>query len=145
MGSVLKSIVIFAANNEIMKKDFKPREYNSVSPYFIADDAQQLVELLIELFKAKEKRRYERPDGSIMHVELLIDDSIIMLGNSSEQFPANTHLMHIYVENVDETYDKAIALGCISIEAPKQRDDDPDRRGTFQDFAGNVWSVGTQL
>jgi len=128
-----------------MKKDFKPRDYNSVSPYFIVDEPQRLIDLLKEVFNAKEKRRYERPDGSIMHVEVQIDDSIIMLSGASEQFPANTHLMHVYVENVDETFEKAIALECQSVEAPKQREGDPDRRGTFQDFAGNVWSIGTQL
>jgi PhnB protein len=40
---------------------------------------------------------------------------------------------------------KAIEAGCEIIEHPKERDGDPDRRATFRDFAGNVWSVGTQL
>lgn len=128
-----------------MNKQFKPENYNSVSPYFIVNGAQKLVDLLKELFSATEMRRYDRPDGTIMHIELQIDDSIIMLGDSSEQFPPATQLLHVYVQNVDETFKKAIALGCISVEGPKQREDDPDRRGTFKDFAGNVWSIGTQL
>ena len=81
-----------------MSHDYKPEGYNSVSPYFIVDGAQKMVDFLKELFNAQEKRRYDMPDGTIMHVELQIDDSIIMLGDSSK-FPAVTHVMHVYVED----------------------------------------------
>jgi uncharacterized glyoxalase superfamily protein PhnB len=128
-----------------MKTEFKPSGYNSVSPYFIVNGAQKMVDMLKALFNATEKRRYDRPDGTIMHIEVQIDDSIIMIGDHSEQFPPNTHLMHVYVDNVDEVFERAISLGCIAVEPPKQREGDPDRRGTFEDFAGNVWSIATQL
>lgn len=128
-----------------MKKEFKPKGYNSVSSYFIVDDAQRLIDLLKKLFNADELRRYDMPDGTIMHAEMKIDDSVIMLANSSEAYPAITLVMHVYVPNVDGLYKKAIDLGCISVEPPKQREGDPDRRATFKDFAGNLWSIGTQL
>lgn len=128
-----------------MNKEFKPTGYNSVSPYFIVDGAQKLMDLLNKLFNAKERRRYDMPDGTIMHAEMQIDDSIIMLGDSSEQYPPITLVIHVYVPNVDEIFEKAIKLGCVSMEAPNQREGDPDRRGTFKDFAGNLWSIGTQL
>lgn len=128
-----------------MSREYKPKGYNSVSPYFIVNGTQKLVDLLTKIFNAKEKRCYDMPDGTVMHMEIEIDDSIIMLGEASEQYPANTHLMHVYVPDVDAIYNKAISLGCVSVEPPKQRDGDPDRRGSFKDFAGNFWSVGTQL
>lgn len=128
-----------------MQKNYKPIGYNSVSPYFVVDGAQKMVELLKELFNAQVLRSFDTPDGFIMHMEVLIDDSVIMLGESSEQFPPNTHLLHVYVPNVDETYRKAIELGCIPIETPNERKNDPDKRGTFKDFAGNLWSIGTQI
>jgi|SRR5690606_8331346 len=128
-----------------MKKEFKPKGYNSVSPYFIVDDAQRLIDLLKGLFNATELRRYDMPDGRIMHAEMKIDDSVIMLANSNELYTAITLVMHVYVPNVDELYKKAIDLGCISVEPPKQREGDPDKRATFKDFAGNLWSIGTQL
>ncbi len=128
-----------------MKIPFKPTGYNSVSPYFIINDAQRFVELMIDVFDARELRRFERPDGGIMHAELQIDDSVIMLGNASEKFPPVTLVMHVYVSNVDDTFAKAIAAGCEIIEAPKESAGDPDRRGTFKDFAGNMWSIGSQL
>lgn len=104
-----------------------------------------MVALLQKIFNAEQLRRYDRPDGSIMHAELQIDDSIVMLGDSSEEFPPNQHLIHLYVSNVDTTYQKAIHLGCKPMEEPEQREGDPDRRGSFSDFAGNVWAIGTQL
>ncbi len=69
--------------------DFKPTGYNSLSPYFIVDDCRKMVELLKGIFDAEELRKYEHPDGAIMHMELKIDDSVIMLANSSKEYPAN--------------------------------------------------------
>jgi len=131
-----------AKDNE---KQFKPSGYNSVSPYFIVNDAQKFIDLMKNIFGAKELRRYDRPDGTIMHAEIQIDDSVIMLGNSSDKFPPVTLVMHVYVSNVDEIFKRAIDAGCEIVEKPKEQDGDPDRRATFKDFAGNMWSVGTQL
>ena len=128
-----------------MNRQFKPSAYNSVSPYFIVQGAQKLIDLLTEIFNAKVLRRYDMPDGTIMHVEIQIDDSVIMLGDSSDKFPPVPLVMHVYVPNVDEIFDRAIKAGCEIIEQPKQREGDPDRRATFKDFAGNMWSVGTQM
>lgn len=128
-----------------MNTSFKPAGYNSVSPYFIVPEAGRFVELMKALFNAKELRRYDMPDGSIMHAELMLDDSVIMLGQASEKFPAVPIVMHVYVPDVDAAYAKALALGCEAVEPPKQREGDPDRRASFKDYAGNWWSVGTQL
>jgi len=126
-----------------MERTFKPEGYNSVSPYFIIDGAQQFIDLLKQVFDATELRRYDMPDGKVMHAEMKIYDSVIMLGSASEQYPALPIVVHVYVPNVDEVFDKAIKAGCVLIEAPKQKGD-PDKRGSFKDFSGNMWSVATQ-
>lgn len=128
-----------------MNKEFKPENYNSASPYFIVTGAQKFIDLLKDIFDAKELRRYDRPDGTIMHAEIRIDDSVLMLGDSSDKFPPVPLVMHVYVPDVDETFKRAIGKGCEPVEQPKVRDGDPDKRATFKDFAGNMWSVGTQL
>ena len=125
-------------------KNFKPSSYNSVSPYFIIHEAQKFIDLMKAIFDAKELRRYEHPDGSIMHAELLIDDSVIMLGTASDEYPATTFWMHVYVPDAKTIYEKALSLGCEGVEPPDTKEGDPDTRGTFKDFAGNMWSVGTQ-
>lgn len=125
-------------------KAYKPLNYNSLSPYLIADDAQQLVDLLKLIFAAKELRRYDHEDGKIAHIELQLDDSVIMISNSTESYPANKTMLHIYVPNVFDTFNLAIKSGCAIIEEPKNREGDSDTRGSFYDCAGNHWSVSTQ-
>ncbi len=127
-----------------MNHPYKPQGYNSVSPYLIVDGAQKLIDLLQGIFNVRELRRYNNPDDTIMHAELQLDDSILMLADASSTFPANQFLLHVYVPDVITTFQKAIALGCIVDQEPEQKEGDPDVRGSFQDFAGNIWAVGTQ-
>lgn len=127
-----------------MSSSFKPKDYNSVSPYFIVKGARSFIDFLIQLFDAVEMRRYDNEDGSIMHAEVKIDDSIIMIADATEVYSPTSFWMHVYVSDAGEIYQKAIDLGCEGIEAPVRKDGDPDLRGTFKDKAGNFWAVGTQ-
>jgi uncharacterized glyoxalase superfamily protein PhnB len=58
---------------------YKPENYTSLSPYLIVNGAQRLADLLTVIFNGKELRKYNRPDGSIMHLEILIDDTVLMI------------------------------------------------------------------
>lgn len=82
-----------------MNNNFKPDGYNSLSPYFIVGEADRFVALMQDIFGAKVTREYKRPDGSIMHAEMQIDDTIIMLGEASDQFPAVPLVLHVYVDD----------------------------------------------
>ena len=128
-----------------MSASFKPSGYNSVSPYLVVDGAQKMIDLLKGIFQATELRRYDGPNGTIMHAEVRIDDSVIMLGDASSAYPANELLLHVYVPDVHKTFKKAIDLGCKVIEQPVNKEGDPDTRGSFKDFSGNIWAVGTQM
>lgn len=128
-----------------MNSAFKPTAYNSLSPYFIVKDAKKFIGFLEKLFDGKQLRIYQMPDGSVMHAEVRIDDSVLMLADSSEQYPAFPQMVHLYAKNVDEIYNNAMKLGCKSEHPPVEREGDPDRRCTFHDPFGNSWSVGTQL
>lgn len=125
-------------------KTYKPQNYNSLSPYLIIENAQKLVDLLKAIFNAKELRRFDHENGKIAHCELLIDDTIIMLSDSTEDYPANKSMLHLYVPDVLETFDRAVEQGLQIIERPVNKPNDPDTRGSFYDFAGNYWSVSTQ-
>ena len=128
-----------------MSNPYKPGGYNSISPYLIVNGARRMIDLLKQVFNATELRRYDNPDGTIMHAELRVDDSVIMIADSSAIYPPNSHLLHIYVPDVDETFARALAAGCQPDETPTQKEGDPDRRGSFKDFSGNSWAIGTQL
>lgn len=125
-------------------QQFKPDGYNSLSPYFIVDNAQKLIDLLTVIFNAKSLRRFDQPGGGIMHAEVQIDDSVIMISDATAQYPAIKLVLHVYVPDVDDVFRKAVNAGCEPIKEPQEKEGDPDRRGTFRDFAGNLWSIGTQ-
>lgn len=126
-------------------KAYKPDNYNSLSPYLIIDNAQKLVDLLTVVFDAKTLRRFDQENGKIAHIELQLDDTVIMISDSTESYSANKTMLHIYVPDVFKTFDKAIENGCEIIERPINKQSDADTRGSFYDFAGNYWSVSTQI
>ena len=124
---------------------YKPANYNSISPYFVVDGAEKYLEFLLEIFDGEMLRRYDGPDGRIVHAEIRIDDSVLMMSNSNEAYPPNELMLHVYVSDVDKTFRKAIDRGCDSVQEPKEQAGDPDRRGSFRDPYGHFWSVATQI
>lgn len=125
-------------------KTYKPDNYNSLSPYLIVDNAQKLVGLLIIVFDATVLRRFNHENGKIAHIEMKLDDTVLMISDSTENYAAHKTMLHIYVPDVFKTFDKAIENGCEIIERPVNKQGDPDTRGSFYDYAGNYWSVSTQ-
>lgn len=123
---------------------YKPDGYSSVSPYLVVEGADKLLAFLVRVFDAEVTRKYERADGAVMHAELKIDDSVVMISEATEHWPAAPATLHAYVPDADESYRRALAAGGEPIKAPAVEEGDPDKRGMFKDFAGNVWAVGTQ-
>jgi PhnB protein len=127
-----------------MKQAYKPEGYASVSAYIVANGAQRVVEFLEQTFDATQTRRFDGPDGSIMHVEVQINDTIVMITDSTEGVEAFPVWLHVYVPDVDATYQRAIKAGGTPVEEPAQKGD-PDRRGGVKDPAGNTWWIATQV
>jgi uncharacterized glyoxalase superfamily protein PhnB len=127
------------------RKNWKPRSYSSVSPYLVVAGAQKVIDFTKAVFGATELRRYDMSDGSIMHAEIQIDDTVVMLGEGGAGFPAFASLIHVYVDDVDRVYKRALEAGATPVEAPKTRDGDPDKRGSVKDPCGNTWAIATQL
>ena len=123
----------------------KPSGYSTVSPYLIVAGAQRVVDFLRQTFDGQELRRFERPDGSVMHTEVRIGDSVVMLADAAEGGPAAPAHLHVYVEDVDATYRRALEAGAEPIQAPERKTDDTDRRGGVRDSAGNSWWIATQV
>ena len=127
-----------------MNKTFKPEGYASLSPYLVVDGAQKLIDFLLATFGAKVTRRFDNEDGSLMHGEVKIDDTVVMLSDASESYPAFAVWLHVYVPDVAATYEKALAAGGISVQEPVKKDD-PDLRAGVQDPTGNTWWLATQI
>ena len=96
------------------------------------------------IFNATELRRPEEEFGRIRHLELKIDDTVIMLAQSLKNYPANKMIYHVYVADVFKTFKITIQNGCEIIENPIQKLGDEDLRG-FIDFEGNSWFVATAI
>ena len=103
-----------------MKPTYKPNGYNSLSPYLIVDDAKKLVELLKIIFDAKQQRKFDHEDGTIAHIELQLDDSVLMISNSTVMYPAHKTMLHLYVADVFKTFDLAVKNGCEIISNDKR-------------------------
>ncbi len=127
-----------------MNQGYKPHAYTSVSAYVVAHNAQGVIDFLKQTFDAEEVRRFEKPDGSIMHAEVRIDDTVVMFADGGGTFPAFPVWLHVYVPDVDATYQRALTAGGVSVQEPTQKDD-RDRRGGVQDPAGNTWWIATQV
>ena len=127
-----------------MEHFYKPQGYSSLSPYIMADGAQRVIDFLSQVFDAREMRRQDNSDGSIMHAEVQIDDSIVMIADGGGDFPAFPIWLHVYVPDVDAAYQRALNAGGVSVQAPQQKDD-PDRRAGVKDPAGNTWWIATQV
>ena len=123
----------------------KPPGYSTVSPYLIVAGAQAVIEFLQRVFGAEQLRLYDLPDGSIMHAEVRIGDTVVMLGDAGGSWPAVPAHLHVYVDDVDAIYRRALENGGIPVQPPQRKGQDPDRRGGFKDPAGNTWWVATQV
>ncbi len=123
----------------------KPTGYNTVSAYLIVAGAQRVIDFLDRAFGAKALRRYDMPDGTIMHAEVRIDDTVVMMGDGGPEWPPFSSFLHVYVPDVDATYARALDAGGVSVQEPVQRKGDPDKRGGVKDPAGNTWWISTQV
>jgi uncharacterized glyoxalase superfamily protein PhnB len=128
-----------------MNNAYKPPGYSSVSVYVVAKGAQRVIDFLRKTFDAEPLRRYDNPDGTIMHAEVRIDDTVVMIADGGGPYPPFPVWLHVYVPDVDATYRRALEAGGISVEEPKQKPSDPDRRGGVKDHGGNTWWIATQV
>ncbi|HNP88609.1 MAG TPA: VOC family protein [Kouleothrix sp.] len=127
-----------------MQSSYKPHGYTSVAPYLIVDGASRTIEFVLRVFGAIELRRFLHPDGRIMHAEVRIDDTVVMLADGAAGWsPLPAHI-HVYVPDVDITYQRALEAGATSVQEPVQKQDE-DKRGGVKDAAGTTWWLATKI
>ena|ERR1700722_61642 len=128
-----------------MSSDWKPQGYSTVSVYLVVEDAQQLIDFLKTIFDATDLRHFPTAEGKIMHAEVRIGDTVVMIADAGGSYPAFPVWLHVYVQDVDATYKMAMRAGGVPVQEPVRREGDPDRRGGFKDPSGNTWWVATQV
>ena len=121
---------------------WKPDQYPSMSPYLMCADPDALIRFLEVVFDGKLLRRYDRPDGSLMHCEVQIDDSVVMVGGSGVKDVTGQHI-HLYVPDAEKSFARAVVAGATVVQ-PLERKPDDDLRGGVQDASGTTWWIASQ-
>jgi PhnB protein len=127
-----------------MSTAHKPAGYTTVSPYLIVSGAAGTIEFLTRVFGAEELRRFPAESGGLMHAEVRIGDSVVMLADGAEGWPPIAGHVHVYVPDVDATYRQALEAGATSVQEPVQKGDE-DRRGGVKDAGGTTWWIATRV
>jgi len=129
-----------------------PKGYRTVTPYLVVKGAAEAIAFYVEAFGAKEKVRMAMPDGSVMHAEIQVGDSMVMLseenpgwGTKSPQTLGGnaTHVM-LYVKDADAFVARAVGAGA-TVAQPLENQFWGDRYGKIADPFGHVWSIATHI
>ncbi len=129
-----------------------PESYHTASPYLIVANASAALEFYRAAFDAKMKRRLAMPDGKIMHAEIWIGDSILMLADEfpsheafgPEHFGGSPVSIVLYIKDADALYAQAIGAGAIALR-PMANQPFGDRSGTIRDPFGHRWTLTTHF
>jgi len=129
-----------------------PDEYPQVMPYLIVDGAASAIDFYGSVLGATERMRMQGPDGRIGHAELQIGDSVIMLADENPEmgargpkaFGGSPITVHVYVEDSDAAFKRAIDAGAKSLRAIEDQFYG-DRSGQFEDPFGHKWNVATHV
>ena len=131
-----------------------PDTYRRVTPTLVVDGAVQAMEFYAEVFGATERMRFSGPGGTIAHAEIEIGDSVVMVEDASEfmgtqpppreGLPGTPTTLFLYVEDVDATIERAVALGA-SLKRPATDQFYGDRDGHIIDPFGHSWTIATHV
>lgn len=119
------------------------RDLHTVTLYFHVAGAQRFIDFLANAFEAEELMRSEEGQGRIAHAKVRIGDSVIELGEAREPSQPLPPAVYLFVEDVDETYERALRAGATSMMEPK---DQPygQRNAWVKDPFDNVWYLAKE-
>jgi PhnB protein len=121
---------------------FRRPGFPNIAPYILVHGAAKFLDFLVSAFQATERIRVPKPDGSIMHAEVAIGDSIIELSDANEQYPPRPTTTHLYVPDPDVAFENAIQAGATSVYSVADQHWG-DRQGCVKDPFGNIWYIAT--
>lgn len=118
--------------------------YHTVTPCLVVPDADRELRFLVEGLGGTEAECTRRADGTIMHAEIRLGDSLVMLGQHSDAYPARVNSLYLWVDDVDATYARALAHGAVSEATPE---DKPygHRNAGVTDPGGITWWIAAPV
>jgi PhnB protein len=129
-----------------------PDGYHTITPYLIVNDGAAAIEFYKKAFNASERMKMEGPGGKVMHAEVVIDGSIVMLADefpemdirSPSSYGGSPTGILIYVEDVNQRFNQAIEAGGKE-KRPLVDQFYGDRLGTLEDPFGHVWTIASRV
>lgn len=121
-----------------------PDGYHTVTPVLTVADAAALIQFLKQAFEAKEVYRLDGPNGTVMHAEVRIGTSMVMLGEATHECKPSHATIALYVEDADALYKRALQAGAASVREPSDQFYG-DRSAGVKDPAGNQWWIHTHI
>jgi PhnB protein len=129
-----------------------PDGYHTITPALTVRDAAKAIEFYKAAFGATERGVMRGPDGKVMHAELQIGDSIVMMADEFPEFGSlspqsvggSSTNLHIYLDGVDAAFDRAVQAGA-TVTMPVMDQFWGDRYGQLKDPFGHKWSIGTHI
>ncbi len=121
------------------------QDYRTVTPYLVVANVPRLLTFLAEAFGAVERVRVPREDGSVMHAEVTIGDSIVMMGEPKDGIEPMPGAIFLRVGDADAAHQRALAAGATSIMEPTDMPHAGERYGGVKDPCGNLWWPAKQL
>jgi uncharacterized glyoxalase superfamily protein PhnB len=116
-----------------------PAGHQAVMPYLILKGADKFIEFATNVFSAALAAKHLTNDNKIMHAEILIEGTTIMIGDSGEQWSIRPASLYIYSNDVDGTYEKALNNGGKTIMPVEEKP--YGRTCGVEDAFGNVWWI----
>ena len=129
---------------ERLKWKVVPRVRHTIVPHCTVPRVPAFIEFLEKAFDAKEEFRATMPSGVIPHAEVRIGDSLLEMGEGGDKFTPTAFSIHLYVPNVDELYERAVAAGATSVRGPVDQFYG-DREATVRDPLGNQWYIASPV
>jgi PhnB protein len=119
-----------------------PDGFHTVTPSLVVEGAAKQIEFIKEAFAGEEVFRMPGPGGEIMHAEVRIGDSVVMLNDPMGPQQAITSSLFLYVTDVDSVYKRAVKAGATSVSEPADMFWG-DRMAQVSDSFGNQWAIAT--
>jgi uncharacterized glyoxalase superfamily protein PhnB len=118
--------------------------YRTVTPYLCVADADAELTFLKTAFDATEVQCERKPDGTVMHAEVMVGDTLIMIGEAGGRWPTKPAALYLWVKDVDATYARALAAGATSDSVPEDKPYGHRNAGVV-DANGVTWWIGAPI
>jgi uncharacterized glyoxalase superfamily protein PhnB len=119
-----------------------PDGFHTVTPYLVVNGVAKLIEFLKQAFAAEVTGCLSRPDGTVMHAQVRIGDSMVMMGEPQGEWKPMPGSLYLYVPDTDALYHRAIQAGGTSLMEPADQFYG-DRNAGVKDPVGNFWWIAT--